>query len=197
MWIRRKILSNCSNIRILQTTTFYFFAISNFPLKTVATYNIDVSPRPEPVLVDDVSDLDNLTLPEGQLIRQLGLETLLGLGNGRGAEVFGVLDSPVPTSPLAGQDSQRPTCQPYRRQGQAASTDGSGTCPRFRARDLSKSSPAGSLGTSRAVPGSPRCPKTREQGPLEKKNYILTGFPLGRGTPQRAKLRFWQRTRRK
>ena len=88
------------------------------------TSNIDVCPRPEPVLVDDVSDLDNLTLPEGQLIRQLGLETLLGLGNGRGAEVFGVLDSPVPTSPLAGQDSQRPSYQPYRRQGQAASTGG-------------------------------------------------------------------------
>ena len=122
MWIRRKILSNCSNIRILQTTTFYFFAISNFSLKTVVTYN--VFPRPEPVLVDDVSDLDNLTLPEGQLIRQLGLETLLGLGNGRGAEVFGVLDSPVPTSPLAGQDSQRPSSQPYSRQGQAASTGG-------------------------------------------------------------------------
>ena len=41
--------------------------------------NINVRPRPEPVFVNDVSDLDNLTLSEGQLISQLGLQALLGL----------------------------------------------------------------------------------------------------------------------
>ena len=35
---------------------------------------------PEPILVDDVGDLDHLTLPKSKLVRQLGLQALLGLG---------------------------------------------------------------------------------------------------------------------
>ena len=58
-----------------------FFVIFDihFSLKTVDAYYIDVRPRPEPVLVNDVSDLDNLTLSESKLVRQLGFQTLLSL----------------------------------------------------------------------------------------------------------------------